>query len=164
MTTVCVPFFCVVIWTVTQVKLLFRIMFFNHSICPTGRGGWRSTSLPEPSGGDRVRRHQVRLQNRFCKFCDVEGMLLKAQVFLFCFVPLPRCVRLPVFWRKPVLRKQSTFQRVPFEWEWRPILKVNRNQMEIRKGMCIPFLKVFFCSKELNKGLLFSLLSSFVLI
>lgn len=41
-----------------------------------------------------------------------------------------------VFWWKSVLWKQSTIQRVPSEREWRPIFKVNRNQMEIRKGKC----------------------------
>lgn len=42
---------------------------YLHSICSTGRGRWGGTSLSEPSGSDRVWRHQVRLQNRFCKYC-----------------------------------------------------------------------------------------------
>lgn len=43
---------------------------YLRSICSTGRGRWGGTSLSEPSGSDRVWRHQVRLQNRFCKYCD----------------------------------------------------------------------------------------------
>jgi len=41
-----------------------------------------------------------------------------------------------VFRWKSILWKQTTFQRVPSERERRPVFKVDRNQMEIRKGMC----------------------------
>lgn len=51
------------------------------------------------------------------------------------FAVLPLCTfGFVVFWWKPILWKQSPFQRVSSEWEWRPIFKVNRNQMEVRKG------------------------------
>lgn len=110
-----------------------KIDVYLNSICSTGGGGWRGASLPEPSGGDRVWRHQVGLQNRFCKWWDVLSVYYWS---LMCVMLIPDSILVSVFWWKSVLWKQSTFQRVPSEWEWRPIFKVNRNQMEIRKGKC----------------------------
>lgn len=71
---------------------------------------------------------------------------------VYCVLTLSFFVFLVFRW-KSVLRKQSTFQRVPFEWERRPIFKVDRNQMEIRKGMC-NFLSLFAACK-VNVRLLF---------
>lgn len=125
-------------------------MVYLHSICSTGRGRWGGTSLSEPSGSDRVWRHQVRLQNRFCKYRCVMRDFWRCPrpsfgsdwFYTFYFA---------VFWWKSVLRKQSTFQRIPFEWERRSVFKVNRNQMEIRKGV-IWFLNK--TKKKSNEGIL----------
>lgn len=43
---------------------------FYLSICTSGRRRRRGTALFDQSWGDRIWRHQIRLQNRFCKYFE----------------------------------------------------------------------------------------------
>lgn len=110
-------------------------LMFSPSLCSPWWGGWRSTSLSDQGGGNRIWRHQIRLQNRFCKFLAHPKYFFKLNFFLLLHYVWDFCLCFVVLWWKHVFWKQSPIKRNSPEWKWRPNSKVNRDQMETRKGV-----------------------------